>query len=137
MQRFADRHQTLREARSPAQDRLLRAVTTLHSGTVWAATRRAGRFWNFDVFQYLRDCAAAEAKARSSDVIIGPTAIIDSDQGNPELVSSHEFLAQVRANLAQWEAILSMLRAIMPKTKIRASPQQASRTTETVHNGQK
>jgi hypothetical protein len=48
--------------------------------------------------------AAAEAEVRSSDTIAGLTAIIESDQGNPELASAHWFLAQVVANVAQWEA---------------------------------
>lgn len=104
LERFADRHHALRGARRPAHDRLIAAITTLHPRTVWAATRRAGRFWNFDVFQYLGDGAAAEAKVRSSEVIAGLTAIIESDQGNPELSSAYGFLAQVLANAAQWEA---------------------------------
>lgn len=104
LERFADRHHTLRGARRPAHDRLITAVTTLHPRTVWAATRRAGRFWNFDVFQYLGDGAAAEAKVRSSEVIAGLTAIIESDQSNPELASAHGFLAQILANAAQWDA---------------------------------
>ena len=104
LERFADRNHTLRGARRPAYERLIAAVTTLHPRTVWAATRRAGRFWNFDAFQYLGDGAAAEAKVRSSDVIAGLTAIIELDQSNPELASAHGFLAQILANAAQWEA---------------------------------
>ena len=104
LERFADRNRTLHGARRPAYERLIAAVTTLHPRTVWAATRRAGRFWNFDAFQYLGDGAAAEAKVRSSDVIAGLTAIIESDQSNPELASAHGFLAQILANAAQWEA---------------------------------
>ena len=79
------------------------AVTTLHARTVWAATRRAGKFWNFDVYQYLGDGAAAEAKVRSGEVIAGLTAVIESDQGNPELVSAHDLLSQILANAEQWE----------------------------------
>jgi transcriptional regulator with XRE-family HTH domain len=104
LERFADRHHALRGARRPAHDRLIAAVTTLHPRTVWAAARRAGRFWNFDVFQYLGDGAAAEAKVRSSEVTAGLIAIIESDQSNPELASAHGFLAQILANTAQWEA---------------------------------
>jgi transcriptional regulator with XRE-family HTH domain len=104
LRRFADRHHALRGARRPAHDRLIAAVTGLHPRTVWAATRRAGRFWNFDVFQYLGDGAAAEAKVRSSEVFAGLTAIIESDQGNLELASTHGFLAEIVANAARWEA---------------------------------
>ncbi|RPE22989.1 helix-turn-helix domain-containing protein [Burkholderia pseudomallei] len=104
LMRFAERSQQLKGARRPAHKRLLNAVKTLHPRTVWAATRRAGEFWNFDVFQYLGDGAAAEAKVRSSTTIAGLLAIIESDQGNPELASAHGFLAQIAANVAQWEA---------------------------------
>ncbi len=102
--RFADRKASLRGARRHSYERLLGAVTSLHARTVWAATLRNGRFWNFDVFQYLGDGAAAEAKIRSSEVVAGLTAIIESDLDNAELESARAFLMQVRANIAQWEA---------------------------------
>jgi transcriptional regulator with XRE-family HTH domain len=103
LDRFADRHASLRGARRAAYERLLGAVATLHARTVWAATRRAGKYWNFDVYQYLGDGAAAEAKVRSGEVIAGLTAVIESDQGNPELASAHDLLAQILANAEQWE----------------------------------
>lgn len=104
LERFVARNDSLRGARRPAHDRLISAVTSLHARTVWAATRRAGRFWNFDVFQYLGDGAAAESKVRSTEVIAGLTAIIESDQSNPELASTQAFLAEISANVTQWEA---------------------------------
>jgi hypothetical protein len=102
--RFADRKTGLRGARRHPYERLLAAVTSLHARTVWAATIRSGRFWNFDVFQYLGDGAAAEAKIRSSEVVAGLIAIIESDLDNGELESARGFLMQVQANTAQWEA---------------------------------
>lgn len=104
LDRFADRQAGLRGARRPAYERLLGAVMTLHARTVWAATRRAGRFWNFDAFQHLGDGAAAEAKIRSGEVVAGLTAIIESDLDNGELASARGFLMQVHANIAQWES---------------------------------
>jgi hypothetical protein len=103
LDRFADRHASLRGAHRAAYERLLGAVATLHARTVWAATRRAGKYWNFDVYQYLGDGAAAEAKVRSGEAIAGLTAVIESDQGNPELASAHDLLAQILANAEQWE----------------------------------
>lgn len=102
--RFADRKAGLRGARRHPYERLLGAVISLHARTVWAATLRNGRFWNFDVFQYLGDGAAAEAKIRSTEVVAGLTAIIESDLDNGELKSARGFLMQVHANAAQWEA---------------------------------
>ncbi|WP_299176977.1 helix-turn-helix domain-containing protein [uncultured Brevundimonas sp.] len=104
LDRFADRNTPLRGARRAAYERLLSAITSLHARTVWAAARRAGRFWNFDAFQYLGDGAAAEAKLRSTEVIAGLTAIIESDLDNHELSSARGFLTQVQANVARWEA---------------------------------
>jgi hypothetical protein len=37
-------------------------------------------------------------------VIAGLAAIIESDQSNPELVSTQAFLAEIMANVTQWEA---------------------------------
>lgn len=102
--RFSDRNSSLRGARRPAHERLLTAVRTLHARTVWAATRRAGRFWNFDVFQYIGDGAAAEAKVRSAEVLAGLTAVIEAGCDDPELASAHSFLTQVLADAATWEA---------------------------------
>lgn len=102
--RFAERHSSLRGARRAAHERLLGAIRTLHARSVWAATRRAGRFWNFDVFQYIGDGAAAEAKVRSTEVLAGLTAVIEADCDDPELASAHSFMKQVLANAASWEA---------------------------------
>jgi transcriptional regulator with XRE-family HTH domain len=104
LSRYAERNAKLGMLRRPAYDRLLGAVTSLHARTVWAASRRNGRFWNFNVYQYLGDGAAAEAKAASSKVIAGLTAIIESDLDNEEFNSVRGFLQQVQANAAQWDA---------------------------------
>lgn len=104
LNRFADRKANVRGARRPAYERLLATVANLHPRTVWAATRRAGRFWNFDVFQHLGDGAAAEAKVRSAEIVTELMAIIESDLGNNELESAWGFLRQVQANAARWEA---------------------------------
>lgn len=104
LDRFAGRNAVLRGARRHAHERLLDAVRVYHARTIWAATLRAGRFWNFDVFQHLGDGAAAEAKLRSSEVLAGLTAIVESDLDNDDLATTRGFLAQVLANAAQWEA---------------------------------
>ena len=100
LERFAECNAALRGARRPAHERLLAAVVNLHARTVWAATRRAGRFWNFDVIQYIGDGAAAEAKVRSSEVVAGLTAVIHDHRDVPELVSAHGLLGQTLVNAA-------------------------------------
>ena len=104
LQLFADRHKKLLKARRPAYQRLLQAVVTMHPRTVWAATRRAGSFWNFDVFQHLGDGAAAEAKLLSTRVVDGLTEVVALRSSDPELKTAHGFLAQVIANVRAWEA---------------------------------
>lgn len=104
LDRFSNRYSDLQNTQRMVYERLLNAITTLHARTVWASMRRAGRFWNFDVFQYLGDGAAAEAKLRAAEVINGLNAIIESDLDNKELESVKGFLEQVKANVPQWEA---------------------------------
>ncbi|MDG2527603.1 helix-turn-helix domain-containing protein [Caulobacter endophyticus] len=104
LDRFAVRNAEFKRSPRPAYQRLLSAVTYLHARTVWATTTRAGRFWNFDVLQYLGDGAAAESKVASSQVITALNAIIESDLNNPEFAVAQGFLEQVRANAPRWEA---------------------------------
>ena len=104
LQLFADRHKKLPKTRRPAYERLLQAILSLHARTVWAATRRSGSFWNFDVFQYLGDGAAAEAKLLSTKVVEGLVEIVALRCADPELKTTYGFLEQVVANVRSWEA---------------------------------
>lgn len=104
LQLFADRHKKLPKPRRHAYERLLQAIVTMHPRTVWAATRRAGSFWNFDVFQHLGDGAAAEAKVLSTRVVDGLAEVVALRCSDPELKTAHGFLAQVIANVRSWEA---------------------------------
>lgn len=101
--RFADRHADLKTPARPAHERLLAAVRTLHARTVWAATTRAGDFWNFNVFHRLGDGAAAGAKLGSRKVLDGLAEVIASRTADPELESTHGFLAELLENASQWE----------------------------------
>lgn len=102
--RFAERHERLITPPRPAHDRLISAVRSLHARTVWAATTRAGEFWNFNVFQRVGDGAAAVAKIRSRKVLDGLIEVIASRIADPELESTHGFLAELLENANQWEA---------------------------------
>ncbi|MCA2406803.1 XRE family transcriptional regulator (plasmid) [Rhizobium leguminosarum bv. viciae 248] len=102
--RFAERHDRLVTPPRPAHDRLISAVGNLHPRTVWAATTRAGQFWNFNVFQRLGDGAAAVAKLRSRKVLDGLIEVIESRKADPELESTHGFLTELLENANQWEA---------------------------------
>ncbi len=101
---FADRHARLREARRPVHNRLLEAIRTRHPRTVWATTRRAGTFWNFDAYQHLGDGASAEAKRRAGQVIAGLREIIANKLADPEMESAHGFLGQLLDDIDRWES---------------------------------
>ena len=101
---FAERHQKLARSRAPAHARLLDAISNRHARTVWAATRRAGSFWNFDVYESLGDGAAAEAMRRSTPAISGLREILENWIANPEFASARGFLSQVLESLSTWEA---------------------------------
>jgi hypothetical protein len=101
---FATRHKKLKGSRKPIHGRLLDAVRNRHPRTVWAATRRAGSFWNFDVYQHLGDGAAANAKARANQAIGGLREIIENKLADPAYESAHGFLGQVLADVGEWEA---------------------------------
>jgi transcriptional regulator with XRE-family HTH domain len=100
---FATRHSSLPSGYRAPYERLLNAVLIQHARSVWATTLRAGHFWNFDVYQYLGDGAAGEAKVRSSTVMAGLREIIENRRSDEELASVHGYLAEILANSATWE----------------------------------
>ena len=102
---FAESNARLKTTSKPVQRRLLDAVrTTLHPRTVWAATRRSGEFWNFDVYQYLGDGAAAEARRRSASPIEGMRGLISNRLENKKYEAAHAFLGQLLDNVSTWES---------------------------------
>lgn len=104
LQIFTDRHKKLKESRKALHGRLIDAVRSRHPRTVWAATRRAGSFWNFDVFQHLGDGAAADAKRRARQPITGLREIISNKLADPAFATAHGFLGQILAGVDSWEA---------------------------------
>lgn len=101
---FADRHRRLEDRGRPVHSRLLVSIQNRHPRTVWAAARRAGSFWNFDVYQSLGDGAAAEAKRRCQPAISGLREIIRNRLDNKALETAHAFLGQLLENVSAWEA---------------------------------
>lgn len=104
LQIFADRHNSLTKNPLPAHNRLLNAIRTRHPSTVWAATRRAGSFWNFDVYQHLGDGASADAKRRCRPALDGLREIIKNKLEDPTHQSVHSFLDQILDDIATWES---------------------------------
>ncbi len=101
---FAERHQKLAKSGAPGHARLLHTISNRHARTVWAATRRSGSFWNFDVYESLGDGTAAEAMRRSTPAISGLREIIENWIANPESAPARGFLTQVLESLSTWEA---------------------------------
>lgn len=100
---FTERHEALKPASQP-YGRLLGAVRIRHARTVWAATRRAGSFWNFDVYQYLGDGASADAKRRCGPAVDGLRAIIANKLADSTFRSAHRFLEQLLDDVDAWES---------------------------------
>ena len=104
LQIFADRHTSLKRDARPTWLRLVRAVRERHARSVWAATRRAGSFWNFNVYQYLGDGASADAKRRCGPAMDGLREIIDNKLADSSFASAHRFLEQLLEDVDGWEA---------------------------------
>ena len=101
---FAKRHRGLKASRRPVHERLLDAVRSRHPRTLWAATRRGGAFWNFDVSQHIGDGEAADAKRRAGAPIAGLRELISNRLADKDFASAHGFLGQLQEDIANWEA---------------------------------
>jgi hypothetical protein len=75
-----------------------------HPRTLWAATRRNGAFWNFDVYQHIGDGAAADAKSRAAKPVAGLREIIENRLADADFASAHGFLGQLLEDIGNWEA---------------------------------
>ena len=101
---FADRHKSLNKVGKPTCQLLLRAIRTRHARSVWAATRRAGSFWNFNVYQYLGDGASVDAKRRCGPAMDGLREIIRNKLADTSFMSAHSFLKQLLEDIDAWES---------------------------------
>ena len=101
---FADRHSELAQLPKPAQARLLLAVRRAHARTVWASTRRAGSFWNFDAYQHIGDGASADAMRRAAPALHGIREIVQNNLNDANLRSAHAFLDELLLGIGDWES---------------------------------
>lgn len=101
---FAERHQELGRPQITVYSRLIAALRDYHARTVWAATRRQGAFWNFDVYQHLGAGAAAAVKRRAEPAVLGLREILANKLADPEMASAHSFIEQILADVGRWEA---------------------------------
>ena len=101
---FADRHKSLKKDAKPTCEWLIRAIRLRHARSVWAATRRAGSFWNFNVYQCLGDGASADAKRRCGPAIDGLREVIENKLADDLFSSAHRFLEQLLEDVDGWES---------------------------------
>ena len=101
---IAVRHDELAQIPRPAQGRLLLAVQRTHARTVWAATRRAGSFWNFDAYQHIGDGASADARRRAAPTLHGIREIVRNNLHDDKLHSAHAFLDELLLDIGDWES---------------------------------
>jgi transcriptional regulator with XRE-family HTH domain len=101
---YAERRQVLPAAHRGVHQGLLNAVRGAHARTVWAATRRAGSFWNFNVYERLGDSAAAEAKRRCAGAVDGLREILAQRLADPSFESAHSFIGELLNDVSAWEA---------------------------------
>lgn len=101
---YAERRATLGGQGYVVQRRLITALKTYHPRQVWAATRRAGVYWNLDVYQHLGAGAAEAAKRRAEGAVLGLQELLQNRLADPEMANAHAFVGQLLADLEGWEA---------------------------------
>jgi hypothetical protein len=99
---FVKRHTSLGERLRPVHDDLIEAVRAVNARTVWATTRRQGRWQNLDVYYYLGAGAAADAKRRARPVFQELEGILGNMLEDSDFETAYEFIAEVRTNSEEW-----------------------------------
>lgn len=100
---FVKRHGGLGDRLRPVHHDLIAAVETLNARTVWATTRRQGRWQNLDVYYYLGAGAAADAKRRVRPIFQELQGILGNMLEDPDFESAYEFIGEVRTNAEEWQ----------------------------------
>jgi transcriptional regulator with XRE-family HTH domain len=106
MQRFVDQHPFLQGRPTSIYPRLFVAIKDAHPRAIWASTRRNGRYWNFDFYQYLEDGAAAIMRHRSYHAMNSLRIIIQSKMEDINFSGAQAFLAQLLDDSMKWEVDL-------------------------------
>lgn len=101
---YAERRAVLGGQAHGVQRRLIAALRSYHPRQVWAATRRAGAYWNFDVYQHLGAGAAEAAKRRAQTAVVGLQELLNNRLADPEMANAHAFVGQLLEDLEGWEA---------------------------------
>lgn len=100
---FVATNKTLSGELGDTYRRLLRSIKGAHPRTLWAATRRRGSYWNFDVYQHLGDGAADGIRRRSSGALDSLRSMIRQKALRIEYEAVHGFLLQLLEDVVKWE----------------------------------
>jgi hypothetical protein len=100
---FVKRHGSLGDRLRPVHHDLIAAVELLNARTVWATTRRQGRWQNLNVYYYLGTGASADAKRRARPIFQELQGILGNMLEDPEFETAHEFIHEVGNKAEEWQ----------------------------------
>lgn len=100
---FASEHSSLDGEPVRIYPRLLSAIRGAHPRTLWASTRRKGKYWNFDFYQHLGDGAATLTRRRATKALKALRQIFEIALANNEFASAHSFIKQIADFSLSWE----------------------------------
>ena len=78
---------------------LLKALPNTHYASIWATTRRAGTWYNFDVYHSLGSGAATDALSRAQDPLRELQGIIRDMRYDTKMEPVHEFLDRLKEHI--------------------------------------
>ena len=104
LRRFATRHRGISEEHQLIHQLLLIAIEYTHPASIWATTRRAGTWYNFDVYHYLGSGAVNNTRLRVRDAIQELRGLIHDMRDDTKMESVHGFLDQLSEHIDHLES---------------------------------
>jgi hypothetical protein len=100
---FIAQHRQAPPRQRSIHSRFLDHLESVHQRSLWASTRRSGSWDNFDVYFYLGEVAANEARRRASSTFDELRGLVRNKLGNKELAPTHKFLRRLERSIDVWE----------------------------------
>lgn len=104
LDRFTARYEELPAPNRPVYDVLLKALPNTHHASIWATTRRAGTWYNFDVYHYLGSGAAEDALSRAKGPLGELRGIIRDMRDDTKMEPVHGFLDRLNEHIDRLES---------------------------------
>lgn len=109
---FVQQHEALPSSKRPFYEYVVDTIGGAHQRTVWASTRRKGRWSNLDVYFLLGQGATIDVTNRSRRALEGLSELVRNMQGNRKLMAAQELLKELSANIPTWrDAFLGEVRS--------------------------